>query len=128
MLGQEKLPARIALRSPMTENVCKKCGKPFLAERAGSVTSFFFSTITANATMPIAAAAIAITAATAVAAIAVKAIAVKAIATKLALAAPNRQRTKPLSAMLTIKFARIAENQGQQKNGRAPSLRFSLRS
>lgn len=42
MLGQEKLPARIALRSPMTENVCKKCGKPFLAERAGSVTSFFF--------------------------------------------------------------------------------------
>lgn len=42
MLGQEKLPARIAVRSPMTENVCKKCGKPFLAERAGSVTSFFF--------------------------------------------------------------------------------------
>lgn len=26
----------------MTETVCKSCGKPFLAERAGSVTSFFF--------------------------------------------------------------------------------------
>lgn len=42
MLGQEKLPARIAVRSPMTDNDCKNCGKPFLAERAGSVTSFFF--------------------------------------------------------------------------------------
>ena len=26
----------------MTENVCKSCHKPFLADRAGSVTSFFF--------------------------------------------------------------------------------------
>lgn len=26
----------------MAETVCKSCGKPFLAERAGSVTSFFF--------------------------------------------------------------------------------------
>ncbi len=26
----------------MTETACKSCGKPFLAERAGSVTSFFF--------------------------------------------------------------------------------------
>lgn len=26
----------------MKENVCKNCGKPYLAERAGSVTSFFF--------------------------------------------------------------------------------------
>jgi hypothetical protein len=30
--------------------------------------------------------------------------------------------------MPTIKFARIAANRGQQKNGRAPSHRFSLRS